>query len=246
VYANLNLYQWIQCYTKRRRSKNKMEAMASKLADLECPESDAIESEEEGTRSDIYQPFQRPHPLYATHEARCDFKKLNTNVPNFVGGSLPRADQGDREYYCMTMLAIFKPWRSGADLKAGEENWDSAFTRHEFNTREETLLRNFGLKYECLDARDDFHSELKRKTKRAHDGDSYVPYDDANSSDGSDGEYANEPHASDTDKFHILGNVTLRIQTKMAEVTRIMTGCGWLRDCTENVKNLFTIRKMTF
>jgi len=211
VYANLNLYQWIQCYTKCRRSKKKMEAMASKVADLECLESDTIESDEEGTRSDMYQPFQRAHPLYETHEARCDFKKLDTNVPNFVGGSLPRADQGDREYYCMTMLAIFKPWRSGADLKVGEENWDSAYTRHEFNTREETLLRNFGLKYECLDARDDFHSELKRKTKRAHDGDSYVPYDDANSSDESNGEYADEPHASDTDKFHIMGNVTLRI-----------------------------------
>jgi len=26
----------------------------------------------------------------------------------------------------------------------------------------------------------------------------------------------------------------------MAEVTRIMTGCGWLQDCAENVKNLFT------
>jgi len=34
-------------------------------------------------------------------------KKKNI-VPNFVDGSLPRCDKGDKEYYCATMLILFK------------------------------------------------------------------------------------------------------------------------------------------
>jgi len=43
--------------------------------------------------------------------------KLNTVVPNILGGALPRSDSGDREFYYMTMLTLFKPWRSGKMLK---------------------------------------------------------------------------------------------------------------------------------
>ena len=60
--------------------------------------------------------FLKDHPLYKTHEIEFD-KKKNQVVPNFVGGSLPRCDRGDREYYCATMLTLFKPWRNGKDLK---------------------------------------------------------------------------------------------------------------------------------
>ncbi|KAJ7916589.1 hypothetical protein B0H13DRAFT_1997314 [Mycena leptocephala] len=56
-------------------------------------------------------------------------------VPNFVGGALPRMDQGDREYYCTTILTLFKPWRSGKDLKNDLDNWDETFLDHRFSPK---------------------------------------------------------------------------------------------------------------
>src|SRR5258707_11302195 len=38
-------------------------------------------------------------------------------IPNFIGAILPRKDHSDRNYYCLTMLALFKLWRKGSDLK---------------------------------------------------------------------------------------------------------------------------------
>ncbi|KAJ7793155.1 hypothetical protein B0H13DRAFT_1935544 [Mycena leptocephala] len=61
---------------------------------------------------------------FMTHAVHCDFQKLDKIIPNFMGGAIPRADKGDREYYCMTMMPLFKPWRSPADLKDAESNWD--------------------------------------------------------------------------------------------------------------------------
>jgi len=70
--------------------------------------------------------FLKEHPLYKTHRVQFDERKINI-VPNFVGGSLPRCDRGDREYYCATMLTLFKPWRSGKDLKNQNYSWDETF-----------------------------------------------------------------------------------------------------------------------
>ena len=54
-------------------------------------------------------------------------------MPNFIGGTLPRCDQGDYEYYCLTMLTLFKPWRTGHDLKLVEETWEQAFNKYIFS-----------------------------------------------------------------------------------------------------------------
>ncbi|KAJ7437687.1 hypothetical protein B0H11DRAFT_1753413, partial [Mycena galericulata] len=58
--------------------------------------------------------FHPDHPLYKTHYIRCDRRDLEETIPNFVGGVLPRMDQGDREFYCCTMMTLFKPWRKGS------------------------------------------------------------------------------------------------------------------------------------
>lgn len=83
-------------------------------------------------------------------------------IPNFVGNTLPRHDQGDREYYCSTMLALFKPWRSGLDLRSPSESWDDAFRSHGFSSRQLEVMKNMNIRYECLDARDDFHAQMKK------------------------------------------------------------------------------------
>ncbi|KAJ7123845.1 hypothetical protein C8R43DRAFT_1147864, partial [Mycena crocata] len=100
---------------------------------------------------------------FKTHTVHCDFQKLNNVIPNFMGGAVPRADKGDREYYCMTIMTLFKPWRAPADLKDTESTWDQIFHEHAFTDRQKELMRNFNIRYECNDARDDHYSILRKK-----------------------------------------------------------------------------------
>ncbi|KAF8231155.1 hypothetical protein L208DRAFT_1083722, partial [Tricholoma matsutake] len=66
-------------------------------------------------------------------------------VPNSVGQMLPHHDQGDREFYCTTMLTLFKPWHSGSTLKAKDASWDEAFVAHTFTNCEEKIMKNFNI-----------------------------------------------------------------------------------------------------
>jgi hypothetical protein len=75
--------------------------------------------------------FVSGHPLAETHIHGVCYLKT-ARIPNFSGNTLPRHDQGDREYYCSTMLALFKPWRSELDLRSFSESWDDAFQSHDF------------------------------------------------------------------------------------------------------------------
>ena len=60
------------------------------------------------------------------------------------------------------MLTLFKPWRTGTTLKTKDASWDDAFIAHTFSNRHEQIMKNFNIRYECLDQRDDFLSELKK------------------------------------------------------------------------------------
>ncbi|KAK0421656.1 hypothetical protein EV421DRAFT_1915977 [Armillaria borealis] len=69
------------------------------------------------------------HLLHSSHHVKIVLDD-ERKIPNFVGGMLPRKDKGDREFYCLTMLVMFRPWRSGTDLKeVATTTWDDAFTR---------------------------------------------------------------------------------------------------------------------
>ena len=113
--------------------------------------------------------FLKEHPLYKTHKTGFDNKKHKV-VPNFVGGSLPRCDRGDREYYCATMLTLFKPWRSGEDLKSKDYSWDETFEAHDFTSRQLEIMKYFNIRYECNDARDDYSTQLKKGDVYFHSG----------------------------------------------------------------------------
>jgi hypothetical protein len=105
--------------------------------------------------------FHEEHPLHSSHVAHFNPSKTDV-VLNFVGGSLPRRDRGDREYYCATMLTLFKSWRNGKDLKSETSSWHETFTNHNFTARQNKLMDNFNLRYECNDARDDYSAQLKK------------------------------------------------------------------------------------
>jgi hypothetical protein len=105
--------------------------------------------------------FQKDHPLSDSHAVRPVKDNLQC-VPNFAGANLPRCDRGDREYYCSTMLTLFRPWRRGTDLKKPEQLWDTAFQEYNFTPEQERYMRNFNVRYECLDARDDYRAQMMK------------------------------------------------------------------------------------
>ena len=71
--------------------------------------------------------FHEEHPQFHSHHVHLLDEK-DSYVPNFIGGSLPRKDAGSREEYCMTMLTLFKPWRTGKDLRPNlETTWSDVF-----------------------------------------------------------------------------------------------------------------------
>jgi hypothetical protein len=156
-------------------------------SDSDYSESDQAQEKEE-TQGKY--PFLQNHPLYETHQV--SISKSKNLIPNFAGGSLPRCDRGDREYYCATMLTLFKPWRHGKNLKEDDQSWDEAFTNYKFTPRQTELMRFFNIRYECNDARDDYSKLLKQQNAtdgvfphwfRADDNDNF---DGDNYDDGGD------------------------------------------------------------
>lgn len=63
------------------------------------------------------------------------------------------------------MLALFKPWHTGNDLKGANETWEKAFDEYNFSPEQMNLMSRFNLRYECLDARDDYSAKMKDNVK---------------------------------------------------------------------------------
>ena len=164
------LYDWIsRCQREKKRVNKNKKTSKVKYVDSEAEMESACETflNEDGyapdsdfkknSKSKSYF-FTRNHPLVDTHAVRLS---SIVRIPNFIGESLPRCDQGDREFYCSTMLTLFSPWRSGVDLKNEGNTWDDAFTLYQFSPRQLVLMKNMNLRYECLDSRDDFHAQMR-------------------------------------------------------------------------------------
>ncbi|KAJ7102080.1 hypothetical protein C8R44DRAFT_555561, partial [Mycena epipterygia] len=137
------------------------------ISDWETDDEDEVivnkQAELDSRRKPTRHAFIPAHPLSLSHAVSCDFSRLNTIIPNFIGGAIPRSDKGDRSFYCLTMMTLFKPWRSPADLKDSESTWDQIFNEHDFTPRQNELMRNFNVRYECNDARDDHFTTMKKK-----------------------------------------------------------------------------------
>ncbi|TFK66990.1 hypothetical protein BDN72DRAFT_771306, partial [Pluteus cervinus] len=99
------------------------------------------------------------HPLCASQKIKMHLS--SKTIPDFIGPSLPRSCSGDREYYCLTMLTLFKPWRSGSHLKEPLETWDDAYSRYQFCEQHLNIIKYFNIKHECHDAADDYSAQMK-------------------------------------------------------------------------------------
>ncbi|KAJ7655448.1 hypothetical protein B0H17DRAFT_956444, partial [Mycena rosella] len=184
-FENTSLFDYFQMANRVKRTKRQyndfMESLRNRdpdvMMDVQAvgPDDDwlvddgdqtaKVETLEDPSDAVSIHPFQEGHELYETHYIRCDRRNLDKAVPNFLGGALPRKDLSDREFNCCTMMTLFKPWRSGSDLKNTVDNWDETFREYEFSEKALTLMKNFNVKYECNDARDDFASQDRQRSR---------------------------------------------------------------------------------
>ena len=95
-----------------------------------------------------YLKFYPNHLQYNTHQVLLQDESQEL-VLNFVGGAIPRQEgRGSHEEYYLTMLTLFKPWRSGNNLRPDKDTlWHEAFTSHTFTSRQEQVMDNFMIKY---------------------------------------------------------------------------------------------------
>src|SRR6266849_2032754 len=183
-------------------------------------------------------PFLPDHPLHDTHQIYC-LDESEGFVPNFIGGFLPRSDCGDREYYCSTMLTLFKPWCNGKDLRTDEQSWDDSFINYRFSSRQMELMKYFNLKYECLDARDDYAAQLKKEEGEGmfyafdnnYDEENESFHDKLENSDGNDFEV-------EDDKIKIgmdIGKATNSTIYLRNEMHNIMKTSGWFDESPDGL-----------
>ncbi|KAJ7452796.1 hypothetical protein FB451DRAFT_992578, partial [Mycena latifolia] len=271
VYNNVTLYEWIQCSEKKKRTEreraeferelrwakylntdyhraamkrlNEEEGSAEDEDNLEDERDDDFEDDHEVPEpSDTRHAFTPDHDLFLSHSVICRFEKLTSVIPNFIGGALPRSDKGDRAAYCMTMLTLFKPWRSPADLKDSISTWDQAFKEHDFTPRQNQLMRNFNVRYECNDARDDHFAQMKKKMAEAKAaGTSLFPpnfmsYKDKFADDLNDFDYgSDDDEMVDADDDTEKGPKTLKLLAEAKSIRNIMQTNGWLDACKDGL-----------
>ncbi|KAJ7758179.1 hypothetical protein DFH07DRAFT_958524 [Mycena maculata] len=187
------------------------------------------------SRTPVRHAFTPDHPLFMSHSITCRFENVNMVIPNFIGGAMPRSDKGDRAAYCMTMLTIFKPWRSPTDLKDVLSTWDQAFKEHEFTDRQLQLMRNFNVRYECNDARDDHFAQMKKKMAEAQAaGRSLFPpgfmgFKDKFKEDLNEFDYGSDDDEIDEiDEDDQKGPRTVQYLAEAKSMREIMQTSGWL------------------
>jgi hypothetical protein len=167
-------------------------------------------------------------------------------LPNFLPNTLPRADRGDREYYCCAMLTFFKPWRSGKDLKNKMETWDKSFMAHQFSKRQLEIMKFFNVRYECLDARDDYSAKRDKEDEdkikyQWATSDMLGALDDthfAEAYSGADFNAEKECDEYEEEPFNVVGKKGKYRREAMALAERTMHISGWLDPCQDGLPDV--------
>ncbi|KAJ7793167.1 hypothetical protein B0H13DRAFT_1564325, partial [Mycena leptocephala] len=106
VYSSLNLYEWIQCSDKKKRTPQEKASFEEEIKLAKHYKSDyykAAMKRIDKSKKVRRHPFLPDHGLFSSHSVTCNFENLNKVIPNFIGGAISRSDKGDRAAYCMTM-----------------------------------------------------------------------------------------------------------------------------------------------
>ena len=250
---NMSLYEWVhRCSriklpkiqkSKQKRQEDYHPDMSFHSADVSFDSVSGClsDSPASGTKhpKNVYS-FSSAHPLYETHGLqlhKIDPKK----IPNFIGATLPRKDQGDRNYYCLTMLSLFKPWRKGSDLKTNASvSWHEAFKQHPFSVNQITLMQNFHIKYECLDGRDDYRAQLAKEGPgmfvSSWNNEDNDEYDDTIETTAiPEGE---ELNPGDLPSFLQEGSLYRRKKEQQLSMRKLLASVGWSCENNENKTNI--------
>ncbi|KAH9852841.1 hypothetical protein C2E23DRAFT_706500, partial [Lenzites betulinus] len=156
-FSTWTLYDFLRLTdVQKLRKKDTFRSAENIQSDPDMSDND-VPDDEPDSHVSMKAQFLSGHPLRSTHGV-CIRHHADTYVLNFVGGTPPRPDRGDKEEYCSTMLALFHPggWRHGRDLRQEHESWAAAFEHVKFASADVQVMKNMNLLYECLDARDDF------------------------------------------------------------------------------------------
>ncbi|EPQ50472.1 hypothetical protein GLOTRDRAFT_25513, partial [Gloeophyllum trabeum ATCC 11539] len=248
-YEDINLYDWIRLSRKKTIPKttdkdkeipDNTDDDASLSGSDEDPTIDNREAEgKKNKKTDPYElTFINDHPQRNKHYIMLVKEGFGV-VPNFIGGSLPRRDEGDREFYCTTMMTLFHPWRTGLDLKSKDQTWDDVFHAHNFTARQEQLMSYFNIQYECYDARDDYARQKKGKNKAIPglpniSGDELDERHNLNDDHSYSGLH-DDPQVHNAAEFEKVGNSTIKRIHQMEEMEKILNGAGWLEKCPEQI-----------
>jgi hypothetical protein len=213
-YNNINLHDWTMYSSKSKLTPSQ----AACVEDFNL----GVSSEDFGFVNNFV--FLPGHPQRLTHKT--SFSRANTpKLPNFIT-SLPRSDKGDREFYCKTMLMFFKPWRQGNELKCTGLTWSETFNDHIFTKSQHLLMKNFNVRYECYDARDEYSAQEVAKFSGAPSWMTNEVLENI--------EHTNymadiaQSVSVDEDISSTIGKRTLARQAEMSVMNTILQQCGWL------------------
>ena len=141
---SMSLHEWVSRCKRIKLDKNSKKSKQDNMTKDEESLNDHINTEKNYGSVQVL--FKPEHPLYDTHVTLCA-PPFSNSIPNFIGGTLPRRDSGDRDTYCRTMLTLFKPWRSGLDLKDDSVTWNDVFNAYSFSKRQLELMKNMNIRY---------------------------------------------------------------------------------------------------
>ena len=185
-------------------------------------------------------PFLSDHPLAATHQVHC-VRENHSIVPNFIGGALPREKDGNMNYFAITMLTLFKPWRKIEDLKSPDQQWETIFNLHQFSDREKEIMKYFQVRYECLDARDDYNAIMRSQGSDEETPDPIID-DKFNDELCIEGHYDAIVEDSITDEQAYMsteGVIGARRRDNRREIRDTLSGIGWLNTSSAGDHNIY-------
>ncbi|RXW13797.1 hypothetical protein EST38_g12057 [Candolleomyces aberdarensis] len=190
------------------------------------------------TRSTYFR-YAAGHPLRDSHFVVYNEGRSRSVIPNITGGYLPRHDGEDKDAYGCIMLSLFAPWRTGLELRSNDQTWGTAFDAYPFSTQHRRIIDNLKIRYECYDARDDFHAQLRLRlaAQQNPDGDEAV---EADTDDEGDLYPDNMPSMDESDLLNqeAMGVWTKRRHEQMKDAEDALYSSGWVIDgCSSDIQN---------
>lgn len=105
--------------------------------------------------------FLQRHPQALSHII---IERTTEIIPVLLGPQIPRRGrESTRARYCRAILTLFNPWRCVANLCFHNENWESAFVRHEEFLNQpciKDIIDNIELLHECKEQRNDHLTQV--------------------------------------------------------------------------------------